>query len=262
MKDSWQPAWFREGRQPAFISEIPFVPFGTVKFLWGNMPALDILRLNDDAGEMKEQELALLFAASGDLRNVVTTLAHIPDNSDASLRVTINDKEFAIVARNTIMLLTALLFDVVIAVPMIIHLWYSAALPHSMVDALRTKVLPMIQDVCDKIQDKPGRSMQAKEFAFGATKLRVVLTKDEWYRLVRYFTLPDTITLEKSRQIRRRITLAPEKVDYRERAMLQWPPGRRMVDMHFREEGILLPYGCSSAAFDKPNPWVLLSCDI
>ncbi|KAF2623920.1 hypothetical protein BU25DRAFT_349343 [Macroventuria anomochaeta] len=263
MKDSWEPTWFRKGRQPAFIGGAPLVPFGAQKYLWGNMPALDILNSKNNEGEIKviENDLALLFAASGDLRNVVTSLANLPETYEGECRVVLNDKEFIIVARNIIMLMTALLLDAKVAVPMIIHLWYSAILPRVMVDVLQFSLLPLIEDVCTKIRNRPDGSMQAKQFAFNGNKLRIVLKKEEWFNLAKFFIVPEAVTLEKSQMIRRRVTLAPERVDYRERAMLQWPCALREVDIHFRREGVLLPYGCSIAAFDTPNPTLFQDSD-
>lgn len=256
MRDTWEPDWFHNGRQPAFIGSAPLVSFGTKKYLWGNMPALDVLKINDNEGEtnITGRDLSLLFAASGDLRNVVKSLVGLPETHKGECCVVVNDREFIIVARNAIMLLVALRFDAEVAVPMIIHLWYSAALPRTMVDALQSGVLIMINDVCTKIKDKPAGSLQAKKFAIDGRTLRLVLKKEEWFKLAKCFTVPETLTLKVSQMIRSRVTLAPERIDYRERAMLQWPCALREVDMHFRKEGVLLPYGCSLEAFDTPNP--------
>jgi hypothetical protein len=257
MKDSWQPTWYREGRQPAFIGGAPVATFGALKYLWGNMPALNIIGPQGEADETdSKQDLALLFAASGDLQNVITTLANIPDTYDGKVWVALNEKEFVVVTRNIMMLLTASLFEVKVAVPMIIHLWYSTALPHTMVDDLQVKVLPLIQDVCTKIKNKSDGSILAKEFDFDGNKLRVTLTKKEWFSLADYFMVLRSVSLEKSREIRCGVTLAPERIDHRERAMLNWTRALRTVDVQFRQEGVLLPFGCFEAVFDTPNPFV------
>jgi len=68
MKDNWVPAWVIEKRTPGFL-----VPpgsnqssegntSGTNKYLWGNMPAIDILNLHANEGMGYEQDLTLLFA--------------------------------------------------------------------------------------------------------------------------------------------------------------------------------------------------------
>jgi hypothetical protein len=62
------------------------------------------------------------------------------------------------------------------------------------------------------------------------------------------------LTAEAAQQIRHRIMLAPERVDYRDRALLNMPAGVRQGEMYFRHTGVLLPYGCSITDFDTPNP--------
>lgn len=64
LKESWQPGWAREGRKPAFMDSgiAPFVSFGRNKYLWGNIPAVDILQLKANEGEGYEGPLGLLFA--------------------------------------------------------------------------------------------------------------------------------------------------------------------------------------------------------
>ncbi|KAF2026004.1 hypothetical protein EK21DRAFT_75066 [Setomelanomma holmii] len=255
MKDKWIPDWCRTGRKPAFIGYETQVTFGSQKYLWGNMAALDILALAKNEGVMDHgRDLHLLFAASGDLRNVVKTIAGIPKQHTGGCIAVINDKDFAVVARNAIMLLIALSFDVKTAVPMILHLWYSALLPAAMVHTLQSTILPLVVDVCEKIKDKTDDSRQAKTFSVNDRKLRLVLRKEEWMQLMDYFYAPAGLTAEEADNMRRRITLAPERIDYRERAMLQWSPALRQAEQHFREDGIMLPYACSSHAFDTPNP--------
>jgi len=66
MKASWRPSYDVERRQPAFITaDGPFVGMtshGTQKYLWGNMPALDVLNHNQNEGANLPKELHLLFA--------------------------------------------------------------------------------------------------------------------------------------------------------------------------------------------------------
>jgi hypothetical protein len=90
------------------------------------MPALDILNVKDNEGttDALPHDFNLLFAASGDPRNVIKSIVGLPDGYTGELKAVLNDKDFLIVARNAIMLLIALHLDRETAVPMIIHLWY------------------------------------------------------------------------------------------------------------------------------------------
>lgn len=63
MKSTWSPAWYVEGRTLAFIGNgAPFVSFGGVKYPWGNMPAIDVLALEQNDGPDRANDLSLLFA--------------------------------------------------------------------------------------------------------------------------------------------------------------------------------------------------------
>ena len=67
IKASWRPAWDVENRQPAFIGgdEGPFVKnasHGRQKYLWGNVPALDLIKLQQNEGINFAGDLRLLFA--------------------------------------------------------------------------------------------------------------------------------------------------------------------------------------------------------
>ncbi|KAJ6282177.1 hypothetical protein J3E71DRAFT_361124 [Bipolaris maydis] len=216
--------------------------FGNRKYLWGNMPALDILQLQNNEGGTcaTSHDFNLLFAASGDLRNVIKTIVGLPEGYQGECVAVLNDMDFIIVARNAIMLLIALQFEHDIAVPMIIHLWYSALLPRVMVQAIQSTILPMIEHVCQKIKNKPDGALQVKTFEISGRKLSITLKKDEWARLARFCQVP---------------------VDYRDRALLNMPAGVRQGEMHFRHTGILLPYGCSTTDFDTPNPTLFFSND-
>ncbi|KAJ4365875.1 hypothetical protein N0V83_008497 [Neocucurbitaria cava] len=258
MKDTRVPDWYNTNRQPAFIRHGagPMnAPFGTPKYPWGNMPALNILQLKDNEGETEvNRDFKLLFAASGDLRNAIKSVDGLPHGYKGECVAVLNDKDLTIVARNAIMLMIALRFPPKAAVPMIIHLWYSALLPAVMVDTIQSDILPLFQDVCSKIEDKPQNSLQAKTFNFDGRKLRMVLKKQEWDQLVKFCQVPPGLTASEAQIIRRRIMLAPERVDFQDKVMLDLTKAGRQGEMYFRERGILLPHSCSTKDFDTPNP--------
>jgi len=76
------------------------------------------------------------------------------------ISVTMNDRDFDLVARNVVLLLLVLTADestdIQTKMPFglaeaLIHLWYSALIPFSMLSYLKTKVAPMIAEVCNRI---------------------------------------------------------------------------------------------------------------
>lgn len=64
MRNDWQPSWQAEGRAPHFVGNdaAPVKIFGVKKYLWGNVPALDVLQLAANEGAEYAGDLGLLFA--------------------------------------------------------------------------------------------------------------------------------------------------------------------------------------------------------
>ena len=185
---------------------------------------------------------------------MVKSLTGIPATYMGHCEVVVNDKDPDIVARNAILLLVALRFSPEVATPMMLHIWYSALVPAEMLRSLQHSVLPLIQKVCKKIQAKPAQSLLSKVWNFGTRSLRLVLTKEQWDRLPSYFEVPDGLSMAQAQAIRASTTLAPERKDYVDRALLTQPPTWRVCAMKFRKNGILLPFGSSCKELDTPNP--------
>lgn len=211
----------------------------------------------------------LTIAASGDILHVVKTIANLPDTMTQQLRVSMNDREFDVVAGNVILLLLALTAqdftnideaketdsasDIAEA---LIHVWYSALIPSNVLSLLKDRVKPLITYVCDRTADRPLNSVLAKTWTFsGGQSLRLVLKKKDWSRLQRFFDVPDGMTAGDAVQIRTAVTLAPERADYRDRWYYKdASPSMRIAKQRFREDGVLLPFGHPRAAFDVPDP--------
>jgi hypothetical protein len=220
------------------------------------MPAVNILNTGKSKKDCDvHRDLDLLFAASGDIRNVIKSITEgLPAGFDGRCTLVINDINFMVVTRNTILLFVALSLEPEEAVAILIHVWYSALVPHIMKDTLSNVALGRIVEVCEKIKYKSSNSLQAKTFSFGRRSLRLVLKKHQWDELKDYFSIPQDLTQEDAQAIRRRIMLAPERVDYLHRALCNQPVPIRVATVTFREDGILLPHGASREDFDIPNP--------
>ncbi len=199
----------------------------------------------------------LITPASGDLRNVLQTVVGFPSDYTGTSSIVINDYDFDIVARNIILLLIAMHYESNIACPMMLHLWYSALVPADLVARLTSNLLPLIQDVCSKISNKPENSLQAKTWKYKTHSMRVVLQKSQWTKLLSYFEVPADLSASKAHDIRIASTLAPSRVDHLHRFLYTIPTGKRLVVTKFREDGILLPFGASRKDFTIPNPCVL-----
>ena len=64
MKSDWVPKWEAERRAPDFVGGSASTAFHghRQKYLWGNMPALDVLALSRNEGSSYGHDLHVLFA--------------------------------------------------------------------------------------------------------------------------------------------------------------------------------------------------------
>ncbi|KAJ5356800.1 hypothetical protein N7517_011409 [Penicillium concentricum] len=265
----WRPAWDREGRDPAWVVASQYLhnTFGNVKYLWGNAPAIDVLQLEKNESLHYQEDIALLFAASGDLRNVVKTIADLPNSFEQNLHVSINDLDRVVVVRNVILLLLALSAtdapspeagkdeDISEA---LIHLWYSSFITERVLGHLQKRVIPLISDACDEASTLQPGALMSKTWHFPPRKsLRVELRREEWLRVKEFCEVPETLTYEKARATRVSVTLAPQRTDYRERwHFKELSPPVRVARQQFREDGLLLPFGYPRIGFHIPNPTI------
>ena len=178
----------------------------------------------------------------------------MPEDYQGQSLTVINDRDLDIVARNAILLLIALSFDTATAATMMIHIWYSAFIPNSILRRLQDKVRSLIQDVCTKIKAKPSGNLLSKKWTFGKRSLRLTLEKIHWDALLLYFELPGQLTTERAKALRTAVTLAPTRRDYRERQLYCQISEWRICIMEFLKDGILLPFGACRKSFDVPNP--------
>lgn len=180
--------------------------------------------------------------------------------------ITMNDLEFDVVARNTILLLLALTIQDSTTVEasttplsnaeVLIHVWYSALFPSYVLSQLQDRVKPLIAEVCSKITHKPSSTTLGKTWKFSDGRtLRLVLKQKDWLRLADFLNVPEGLSVKDAAAIRRTVTLAPERLDYRDRWYFkEASPFMRIAKQRFQEDGILIPFGHSRRAFDTPNP--------
>ncbi|KAI1122573.1 hypothetical protein F5Y10DRAFT_287042 [Nemania abortiva] len=262
MQETWEPRWMIQNRTPAFIGGLGHTIFGAPKYLWGNVPAIDVIQLNRNEGPNYEGPLNMLFAASGDMRNAVISVANLPPSYRGFLNIVINDLEFDVVARNLIFLLIFLVEDdPIIASECVLHLWYSAFIPDSCNHILRKNIKPLIEEVCGKIEQKTATTRLGKTWQFGESSVRLVLSRENWMSLLRYLDVPQGLTKNTAQQVRQKVMSAPERIDYVDRALCTMSPSAKMGMMKFREDGILLPFGQTRETFTHPNPTMFASLD-
>jgi hypothetical protein len=121
------------------------------------------------------------------------------------------------VSRNAILLLIVFIFDAKKATEIMMHLWYFSEIPQEMLQAIRSKVYPLIEAVSIKTKDKPPEALVSKKWTFGSSFLRLVFQKHYWDGFAQYFETRDYISFEDAKRTRIAITLAPGRNDFPER---------------------------------------------
>ncbi|KAF5963264.1 hypothetical protein FCOIX_13906 [Fusarium coicis] len=170
-------------------------------------------------------------------------MAQLSASCDQPIKVTVNDHDLDIVARNTIMLLVALTADSHDeAIDCMMHLWYSAFIRKYDLDILQQRIRPLIEKVCFKIQGKPTDSALVKARTFGPRSLRLVLEKSVRDVLLSFMKVPGWLTTKKADEIRIAVTFAESRVDYRDRQFLFLSSSHHVARRRFRQDGLLLPF--------------------
>jgi hypothetical protein len=66
----------------------------------------------------------------------------------------------------------------------------------------RDKHLPLVQEVCDKVENMDGHSKYAKTFEVGDRSVCIVLRKREWVGLMQMCKVPKGLSAEAAKQVR------------------------------------------------------------
>ncbi|OAF63257.1 hypothetical protein VC83_00215 [Pseudogymnoascus destructans] len=104
-------------------------------------------------------------------------------------------------------------------------------------------------ELCSRIADKPPNAVWRKLGNFQRAKPFAI-------RLRGFCDVTDGMTPENATQIRTAVTtLAPERVDYRDRWYYkEASTSMRISKQRFREDGLLRPFGHPRGGFNVPNP--------
>lgn len=156
-------------------------------------------------------------------------------------------------ARNILIILIALNFPPEIASDMVIHLWYSAFLTESIIHSITNTILPIIQNGLKSRKANAQGKLRAT-WTYQKTQLSAELDRKTWNLLLAYCQGNQPISFDDAARLRKSVTVAPSRQDYRERATFALPRSWRVARAKFREDGILLPFGAPRGEFKVPNP--------
>ncbi|KAL1672887.1 hypothetical protein EV122DRAFT_294569 [Schizophyllum commune] len=251
-KTTWQPGWLNDRRAPAWITAEPsHALFGsTGQYLWGNVHAIDCMRASMQEGDaVSHRDLNICFAASGDIRNLVSTVNGLPDDYSGTCRILINDSSACVTTRN-LLILYALLRPgrpIEDAAETALHLWYSAILRPS--DAAEMylcaqRIYGAIQSQADKFE------LQSVYGLRGDGKLYPKQPLDDMFPIR---MLISTHGAEEALASMHDTMLHPSRIDYRDRFLASLKPAHRVAWARNKRIGVLASFADDTSNFTEPN---------
>ncbi|KAK0188295.1 hypothetical protein F5146DRAFT_1002396 [Armillaria mellea] len=172
-----------------------------------------------------------LTIASGDLRNVVTTINELPESYSGSIRIVLNDHNPMVVCRNLMILsILGIISDVEEAAEHALHLWYSVFQPLS----YQTRILPRILQ-SDSLRQSERDGCSSDTF---------------------HYSLRAPLDPAFANTALNNIMNAPARADYRDRYYEAISPSHRVAFERWRSFGLVLPFGAIDSHMAVPNKWL------
>jgi hypothetical protein len=186
------------------------------------------------------------------------TINQIPPTYKQKIEVVLNELNTEIVLRNAVMLLLAFFYPDGEASELIIHFWYSAALPFEMyMSGVAERVVPLIKEVCHSLEEEANNAVFSKKWDFGQSSLRLTLMKHQWASLLDQLELKHTLPIADATKERKRVMvdgLNEAQKEIVDQVALTRNTFHRLCDKKWRETGLLLPFAHDRQGFDIPNP--------
>ncbi|KIM26468.1 hypothetical protein M408DRAFT_72721 [Serendipita vermifera MAFF 305830] len=255
----WAPDWIKEKRYPVFSPDetqsLPsldlstgIAPVGLGQSLWGNIPAMDLFNLRNNEGLAYQKDLSILFAASGDMRNVLLTINGIPPDYQGNLSVSINDINPLVASRNLLILVTLMgVRDESLAADIALHLWYSAFIPVEYDARIRLATLTTL----NTMESTPKGTFMDWSYDNGVQIIaHLSETASAYYAS---YIQEDQIDANTASDNRLHVLFSPHRIDYYHRCQCKLSPAHRTAMKRYRDWGLVHPFGAANIHFNVPN---------
>ncbi|ETS81734.1 hypothetical protein PFICI_06736 [Pestalotiopsis fici W106-1] len=266
-KDQWVPQFELENRLPAWVEVNPNPAQGEAPFTGFNapghpraMPAIDVLRLDENEGADWSQPLNLLFPVSGDVSSVVKTVVDLPETFSAPLRIVINDLS-SLGIRNYMLILMAISSkDPTITAELAVNLWYNEFWPSTYAGALRRMIKSVVNRLGDfsNLADISAEGMtdlhvagpsfeqrKVDERRFGGHTLKIYLSQKQCLALgpcYEGYDMKKDIADLKSQRAKPWEAQGARRDDW-DTILMRIPPSWREPFYKYFNERIVLPFG-------------------
>lgn len=180
-------------------------------------------------------------------------MGKVPDAYTGQVKIITNDSDEDVIIMNAILLIL-LTVDHNDAIDTAVHTWYSARLQERHMNVLRQFVQPIVEHAIGKIDDGEVGGVFSKRIKFGDGTLRIVLNKRQWKLLAS--KLSSNLRAGLAERSRRFVMLGRKDHIQRSFMCIMKDQHQRLAHMHYREQGVLLPFQADTQTFILPNPYV------
>ena len=263
--------WIVEGRAPSFATSsdaslAPYVSFGTsLSYLWGNIAAIDCLNIPENEQKSStRQDFKLCFAgmscvpelsilsvftrslqASGDLRNVISTINGLPEDYKGKCDILCNDWDSRVVGRNLVILHALLISGIPVeeAAELALHLMYSPFITKA-ASSFLNRSISYIHSM--PLSDKLSTDLESQGM------LHVVSRPDSFDSIIEM--IHSSYGMKAALLGYQHIMLNAERQDYRDRFMsAALQPCHRLAFVRYRKQGVLAPFSLDVTHFTEPK---------
>ncbi|KAI1819251.1 hypothetical protein F4861DRAFT_547060 [Xylaria intraflava] len=233
--------------------------------LFGDYPAIDVLRLAENEGVDREEPMNLLFIQPDDLRDVIKTILDIPEECTTPLKVVITDCASIKTARSLILLLMALSsYEPDDTAECAVAFWYHAYIPKWCIPAIKEYIGPYFygdgpkppRERNDDIPDL-GAGFD-RTWSFESSSLKARLTYHLWGAVQGILnTCPcrNLIDAEDTFDIAIEEEELFANEDYKDRMLMNYPPALRSGKKHYLGTMKLIPFGYQWNQENWPITW-------
>ncbi|KAJ7065419.1 hypothetical protein C8F01DRAFT_1248990 [Mycena amicta] len=251
LSKTWQPSWVVEGREPVVLYPSNSMTLYRLSYdFWGDIAGMDCLKLKNNETMDQLEDLKLCFPASADIRDMIRTVNSLPHDYAGYCDILLNDTNPILLNRTLVILFILLSSGPSLeeAAEFCVHLLYSAVLPGAGAEYVKRCVNFIYGGGGECEADL---SFQRCLETRGEGKVYSVQPLMGIKRLLEM--CQSTYPLATALKSMKDITLAPDRLDFREKCYAALQPSHRMSFHRFRETGILAPFSHNTVNFTEPN---------
>jgi Domain of unknown function (DUF4470) len=189
--------------------------------------------------------------ASGDPRNIITTVLPLPATYQGTCTIVVNNFEPYVSLRNILIVLMAHELAPARSVDAILHLWYSAAMGEDTLQAVK-KIGFRIRYMCNSSGLLKQEDRCIASLRFG--KVCVTLIVLQWKWILKWFYGLNCYTNAMAQYMQKRFFIGGAGKDILDLYLSRLEPYHRVSFDQYLETGILLPLTESKGRFTNANP--------